>query len=60
MEKQEEENKKCSCSNGLTWLQHFLQELGFSGSTPIPLLCDNQVAILYTWQVTNKWESISL
>ena len=50
MEKQEEEeeNKKCSCSNGLTWLQHLLQELGFSGSTPIPLLCDNQVAILYT------------
>ena len=60
MEKQEEEeeNTKCSCSSELTWLQHFLQELGFSGSTPIPLLCDNQVAILilYTWQVvTNKW-----
>ena len=41
-------------SNELTWLQHFLQVLGFSGSTPIPLLCDNHVAIHYTWQVTNK------
>ena len=45
-EEEEEENTKCSCSSELTWLQHFLQELGFSGSTPIPLLCDNQVAIL--------------
>lgn len=29
----------------LTWLQHFLQEIGFSTPTPIPLFCDNQVAI---------------
>ena len=25
----------------LTWLQHFLQEIGFSVATPIPLSCDN-------------------
>jgi hypothetical protein len=29
----------------LTWLQHFLQEIGFSAPTPIPLSCDNQAAI---------------
>ncbi|XP_059461930.1 secreted RxLR effector protein 161-like [Corylus avellana] len=25
----------------LTWLQHFLQEIGFSAATPISLSCDN-------------------
>jgi hypothetical protein len=25
----------------LTWLQHFLQEIGFSTPTRIPLFCDN-------------------
>jgi hypothetical protein len=29
----------------LTWLQHFLQEIGFAAPTSIPLFCDNQVAI---------------
>jgi hypothetical protein len=29
----------------LTWLQHFLQEIGFATPTPIPLFCDNQAAI---------------
>jgi hypothetical protein len=29
----------------LTWLQHFLKEIGFSATTPIPLSCDNQAAI---------------
>jgi hypothetical protein len=29
----------------LTWLQHFLQEIGFSAPTPIPLFCDNQAAL---------------
>jgi hypothetical protein len=29
----------------LTWLQHFLQKIGFSAATPILLSCDNQVAI---------------
>jgi hypothetical protein len=29
----------------LTWLQHFLQEIGFSTLTPIPLFCDNQAAL---------------
>ena len=29
----------------LTWLQHFLQEIGFSTPTPIQLSCDNQAAI---------------
>ena len=29
----------------LTWLQHFLQEIGFAAPTPIPLFCDNQAAI---------------
>jgi hypothetical protein len=29
----------------LTWLQHFLQEIEFSAPTPIPLFCDNQVAL---------------
>jgi hypothetical protein len=28
----------------LTWLQHFLQEIGFLGPTPIPLYCDNHAA----------------
>jgi hypothetical protein len=28
-----------------TCLQHFLREIGFTAPTPIPLLCDNQVAI---------------
>jgi hypothetical protein len=28
----------------LTWLQHFFQEIGFLGPTPIPLYCDNQAA----------------
>ena len=29
----------------LTWLQHFLQEIGFAAPTPISLFCDNQVAM---------------
>jgi hypothetical protein len=29
----------------LTWLQHFLQEIGFTAPTLIPLFCDNQAAI---------------
>jgi hypothetical protein len=29
----------------LTWLQHFLQEIGFSAPTPIPFFCDNQTAL---------------
>lgn len=29
----------------LTWLQHFLQEIGFSTPTPIVLLYDNQTAL---------------
>jgi hypothetical protein len=29
----------------LTWLRHFLQEIGFSGPTPISLFSDNQVAL---------------
>jgi hypothetical protein len=29
----------------LTWLQHFLQEIGFPAPTPIPLFCDNHAAI---------------
>ena len=29
----------------LTWLQHFLQGIGFAASTPILLFCDNQAAI---------------
>jgi hypothetical protein len=29
----------------LTWLQHFLQEIGLTAPTPIPLFCDNQAAI---------------
>jgi hypothetical protein len=29
----------------LTWLQHFLQEIGFLDPTPIPLFSDNQVAL---------------
>jgi hypothetical protein len=29
----------------LTWLQHFLQEIGFSTPTSISLSCDNQAAI---------------
>ena len=29
----------------LTWLQHFLREIGFAAPTPIPLFCDNQAAI---------------
>jgi hypothetical protein len=29
----------------LTWLQHFLQEIGFTAPTPISLFCDNQAAM---------------
>ena len=29
----------------LTWLQHFLQEIGFAAPTPIPLFLNNQAAI---------------
>ncbi|KAB1215703.1 Copia protein [Morella rubra] len=29
----------------LTWLQHFLTEIGFPTPTPIPLFCDNQAAV---------------
>jgi len=29
----------------LTLLLHFLQEISFSAPTPIPLFCDNQVAL---------------
>jgi hypothetical protein len=29
----------------LTWLQHFLREIGFPALTPISLFCDNQDAI---------------
>ncbi|XP_059651187.1 retrovirus-related Pol polyprotein from transposon RE2 isoform X3 [Cornus florida] len=32
-------------SSELTWIQHFLEELGLIVKTPIPLLCDNQAAI---------------
>jgi hypothetical protein len=32
----------------LTWLQHFLQEIGFLAPSPIPLFCDNQVALHVT------------
>ena len=32
-------------SSELTWIQHFLQEIGFLVSTPIPLYCDNQAAV---------------
>jgi hypothetical protein len=29
----------------LTWLQHFLQEIGFPTPIPIPLFCDNQIVL---------------
>ncbi|XP_022856432.1 uncharacterized protein LOC111377539 [Olea europaea var. sylvestris] len=29
----------------LAWLQHFLQEISLSPSTPIPMFCDNQAAL---------------
>lgn len=29
----------------LTWLQHFLQEIGFSAPTPMEFFCDNQAAL---------------
>jgi hypothetical protein len=32
-------------ANELLWLQHFLQEIGFSTPTPILLFCEKQVAI---------------
>ena len=32
----------------LTWLQQFLQEIGFPAPTLIPLFCDNQVVIHIT------------
>jgi hypothetical protein len=32
-------------ANEVTWLQHFLQELGFTITTPILLSCDNQAVI---------------
>jgi len=41
----EAEYKAMAHTSELTWLQHFLQEIGFSAPTPIPLFCDNQVAL---------------
>ncbi len=32
-------------ANKLTWLQHFLQELGFLVPAPNPMSCDNQASI---------------
>jgi hypothetical protein len=45
----------CAASE-LTWLQHFLQEIGFPAHTPTLLFYDNQTALHVSFDlVFHKW-----